>query len=519
VRALFFVHPGQVSRSIMMDMAAGFRTAGHEVLEADLGQVWRAIEQAATPEDRHVLISHATRQLHGLLERQHIDLTLGMWSSALHTFSRSQGVFDRHRPRTLFDQVDVPHVMYWHDAPHVADGGIAVDWLPTGIFGSPSLRSVVNNTGTAQEITDVLGFAHAAVMPHGFNPETFRPASWHASSAGRPFDLAFSAVDGDPAPTQLMIEELGSEVPDVQAIRESEADRVRRTLMHHSCWQGLSPVLLDVLIESQLATRDRPVLQRLRTVRAMRPELAADIDRLLDQPRSYLAVAGIVRSIEHWERPFTYAYLARRFRTLCFGGASWAAWGFAAGDRRITEAGMLAHASQPTAYQQARLGLNVMRWQDDEGMNIKPLEIAGSGTACLCATRRGLGEILIPGQEVLTFDHPALAAAQVREAIARPDAVDEVARAGCRRVHRDHTWAARVPDLLAASQGNRPEERYHLQPADDGIVELSLPVAGASLESLTPSDPTERPLVKQLGGRLPLPQVEAVGVRVGKATR
>lgn len=501
----------------MLDMAAGFRTAGHEVLEADLGQVWRAVDQAATAEDRHVLIGHATRQLHDLLQQQHIDLTLGMWSSALHTFSRSQGVFDRHRPHTLFDQVDVPHVMYWLDAPHVADGGIAVDWLPTGIFGSPSLRSVVNNTGTAEEITDVLGFAHAAVVPHGFNPETFCPSSRSVRSAARRFDLAFSAVDGDPAPTELMVEELGSDVPDVQAIRQDEADRVRRTLSQHACWRGLSLVLLDVLIESQLASRDRPVLQRLRTLRATRPELAADIDRLLSQPSNYLAAAEILRSIEHWERPFTYAYLARRFRTLCFGGASWAAWGFAAGDERVIDAGRLAHTAQPAAYQQARLGLNVMRWRDDVGTNIKPLEIAGAGTACLCAARRGLGEMLTPGQEVMAFDHPALAAAQVREAIARPELVDEIARAGCRRVHRDHTWAARVPDLLAASQGNRPEERYHIQPADSGIVQVPPMTLDDDLELPPPADTAARPLVKQLGGRLAMPQVEVVGAhaRVG----
>ena len=97
----------------------------------------------------------------------------------------------------------------------MADGGVAVDWLPTGIFGSPSLRSVVNNAGTAEEITDVLGFAHAAVVPHGFNPETFCPSSRSVRSAARRFDLAFSAVDGDPTPTELMVEELSSDVPDV----------------------------------------------------------------------------------------------------------------------------------------------------------------------------------------------------------------------------------------------------------------------------------------------------------------
>jgi hypothetical protein len=59
------------------------------------------------------------------------------------------------------------------------------------------------------------------------------------------------------------------------------------------------------------------------------------------------------------------------------------------------------------AYARGRVGLNVMRWQDDAGINLKPLEIAASGVACASVRRVGLDGILEPVEEIETFGAPA----------------------------------------------------------------------------------------------------------------
>ena len=92
-------------------------------------------------------------------------------------------------------------------------------------------------------------------------------------------------------------------------------------------------------------------------------------------------------------------------------------------------------------YARGRLALNVMRWQDDVGLNLKPLEITASGVPCLCERRAGLDGLFEIGTEIESFDSPATLARTARVLLADEDRRVALAEAGRARTVRDHTWA------------------------------------------------------------------------------
>jgi spore maturation protein CgeB len=152
--------------------------------------------------------------------------------------------------------------------------------------------------------------------------------------------------------------------------------------------------------------------------------------------------------VERLERAFTITYLSRRFRCAVFGSGDYSAWGCTA--HRFGE---LAYDDQAKAYARGRIGLNVGRWQDDQGLNLKPLEISASGCACLCAWRTGFDEMFADGKEAASFRTPAQAALTARELLESPSRLAAMADAGCARTRRDHTWSAWARDVLAALGG------------------------------------------------------------------
>jgi hypothetical protein len=206
--------------------------------------------------------------------------------------------------------------------------------------------------------------------------------------------------------------------------------------------------LLEALVAGQLAERDTPILTRLVALVAARPELAAAAEALRTDPGQWVAVTMGLRRIEQWERAFVFTWLARRFRCAVFSRPSLDGW-----DCPAERLGWVEHREQSAAYARGRVGLNVMRWQDDVGLNPKPLEITASGVACLAQHRTGLDELLVPGAEVAAFRTAGEAGERLRELLADDDARTAMAEAGAARTRRDHTWAARAASLLPAATG------------------------------------------------------------------
>jgi spore maturation protein CgeB len=171
------------------------------------------------------------------------------------------------------------------------------------------------------------------------------------------------------------------------------------------------------------------------------------IDHLLSTPTLFIDATMRTRAVERAERAFTISWLSRRFSCATFGPADFSAWAC-----RARAFGPVAYEDQPRLYSRGRFGLNVMRWQDDAGLNLKCYEITASGAACLLARRPGLEELFDPHSEVAAFDSPRHAATLARELLDSPRRLQALAESGRARTLRDHTWtswARAVAETLA----------------------------------------------------------------------
>ncbi|MFM9995034.1 MAG: glycosyltransferase [Phycisphaerales bacterium] len=427
----------------MLDVVRAFEVDGHRALIWELEPVWRMYE--ADPKAKPKVMSDLSVLLANLIRANRIDLSIGMWANGLFSVTHPS-VEGRLVP--FFEAVRCPHVMFWLDAPQWAHSGTFRQHFGLPLLKSPALLSVINNPGTAREMTELLGFDSVLPRSYGVNESVFRP---HADEK-REFDIVFGLGPGDPKPTPTMLEELEKDEPDTARIRHEQAERVTpevAALLAKLPGDRVAPAaareLAHVLVTSQLASRDTPLLDRIDAVRrdADAP-LAAAIDALRADPRLYVEVTMKVRLIENWERAFTFAHLARRFRCAAFGTGSLAAWG--ADTKHL---GDLPYAGMARAYSRAAIGLNVMRWQDDQGLNLKPFEITASGAACLCARRVGLDALFDDDREIIAFATPGEARRKAGELLKAPERLRTIAEAGRARTLHDHTWTAWTRDVVA----------------------------------------------------------------------
>ncbi len=469
---VFFLQPGNVSRQIFLAMRRGFERAGHTCLTVELAQIWNAM--AAQPWREAELLTQATASVTKLFQTQRVDLSIAMWHNVLPSLAhgRRDGkmvtCFDLMTPPT-------PHMMYWLDAPHWSNAGTVREVIPTGVFKAPMLFSFVNNAATAEEMRSVLGFRHAMGLAYGVDVEslsggTVRELSAGDASAltpitpeemaGREFDLAFSLGPGDPPPSELALRELDRDEPDVVAVRREHAARVRPGLLELAerapvCVRKGVRAVLASLLEIQIANRHEPMLRRLERIEhgdagTITRESGAACKSACDALRAdlglFIDTTAMVRQVESVERAFTFGYLARRCKAMLFGDCDVGAWlGGRAGSTRVEKFA----PDQGAMYRQARLGLSVMRWQDDVGTHIKPLEAAAAGCVPLVARRVGIEDLFEAGTECEVFDTLSDGLQALRRVAADPARAATIANAARARVVRDHTWTKRAEAMVA----------------------------------------------------------------------
>lgn len=462
LRILFFLQPGNTSRHAALDMIAGLQAAGHTISTLELGPLWARYDAlAATPARAADERLATTRQVGGFIKSANIDLSIAFWGNALtsltHGWNRTPTT-DRPDGHALscFDLWDAPHLMYWFDAPHWAQGGTVRGMAPTGLFTGRSLFSIVNNSGIADEMTRTLAFRHAAALPYAVSEITFRPDPWKPARQ-REFDIAIATGPGDDPPTPLMLTELSREQPDIAAIRAEQAAAARDGLhplatRAPAAQHAALHTLLSRLIDTQLADPHTPMLRRLDALVAADPALAPAHASLLADPGLWIDASAHIRRIDSWRRAFHAAFLCRRFSCVLFGEGpeSLAPWGVRTGTSRgeTPSLGYVPHEAQRTVYGRARFALSAMRWQDDIGIHLKPLEAGASGTVSLCDRRSGLAELLEPETQTIATHSPGDMAARATALLANPDRIDTIAQAALMRIRREHTWRARSAQLL-----------------------------------------------------------------------
>lgn len=443
LKILFLLQPGNVSREIFRDCIRGFEAAGHACLVAELAPLMERAQ--AEPGRRPQLAQQATAQIAGAIGAQRIDLSVAMWSNALSLLSHSRS---SERAIPCFEAMTPPspHLMIWLDAPHWAQGGTVPRVLPSGLFKSPWLFSVVNNESTAEEMRKVLGFAHARGLPYGVCEKTFRPAPARPMK-DREFDLAFALGPGDEPPSDIMREELERERPDEQRIRLDVSAGVRPGLKELA---GRGPgglrdamaTLLERLLDEQLADPHRGPLARLADLTQREPGLREAGEALVGEPGLFIDATTAVRRVEWWRRAFTFAFLSRRLTCVLMGAPNLEGWGCPA-----HAVGHVPHEEQAATYSRARIGLSIVRWQDDVGLNIKPFEVTASGCVGLVGRRAGLSALWTPDEEIVAFDDAGDALARARALLAQPERLEAIGAAGRARTLRDHTWRTRVGEI------------------------------------------------------------------------
>jgi spore maturation protein CgeB len=452
MNVLFFVQPGTNSRSTLLDLMKGFRRSGHDALHLDLEPVWSAVSRVEHDQAlRYRLVSEFTAMVRTFLEENRIDLSVAMWANALTSMSAAAGPGGAAgaRAMSIFDLIPQKHLCYWLDAPQWAHDGELPSLMGTplgDLLRSGQVYHAINNAATGAEMGEVFGMRNVIPQHYGIDEETFRPRE-----ATKEFDIVFALGPGDPPPTGLMLEMLDAREPDIDAIRHEQAERLRGRLLamatRFKVQAGAAGAVLEALLQSQLADRHTPVLARLKAIGATSPSARSAMAELVGNPRLFVDVSMTVRLVESWERAFTLTYLSRHLKCAVFGpgGQTLDAWGTSA-----TRLGELNWEEQSAAYARGRLGLNVMRWQDDEGLNVKPYEITASGTACLCARRRGIDTLFAPGEEIAVFEGPAEARRVAEELLSDSDRLSAMAAAGRARTLRDYTWTAVARDLMDA---------------------------------------------------------------------
>lgn len=441
MRILFILQPGTNSRSNFLDMIGGCRAAGHDCLIWELAPIWSLYQHGS--QAKSALMEDTSSLLATFIKSNKVDLTVAMWANATLSFSNP---IQNGRAITLFEAIQHPHLMLWLDSPERAHQRGIIDLFKKHLFDSPYLYHWINNTCSAEEMREVYGFSNVIPHRYGINPAIFRADP----SIKKDFDIVFSGGGGDGSqPTPVMLEEIEKDEPDMMRIRKSFADNLRLGIEAlASKLESARPVAAKEffrrLLASQVENRATPVLHRIRQLAAQDAGMKHIAQEVINEPKAYAQTAGAIRQMEDFGRAFTISYLSRHFKCAIFGKVDYSAFGC-----RAESLGFIGYDEQAKIYARGKFGLSVMRWQDEEGIHIKPYEICASGSACLAELRPGLEKIFDLEREIVSFQTPAEARGRVRELLSSPDRLMALTRAGMERTMRDHTWKTCMGEIIA----------------------------------------------------------------------
>ncbi|MFH1419646.1 MAG: sulfotransferase [Planctomycetota bacterium] len=439
-RILFLQHPGSNSRDIFGDIIEGYREAGHEVFILELGPLWNKTQRCEFGEAAKACTEMFTETILGFVWANRIDLCVSLWANGPLSLGDKDG-------GSFFEYAKLPMLMHWLDAPHWAHSGTVLD-VPASFFNGPNSFHVINNVETAKEMKGVLGFSNILPLSNAASPRSFRPYPAKAKD----FDIVLAIGADNTQPTDLMLRELANDEPDMQAIRADMARAMQAELCEivQQAWGGRPGLeqFVESMLQARLACRDEGVLNQIARLSNENHQIAPAVMSLLQNPKCYVRFSMKLREMENWERAFSFAYLTRHFRCATFGleepFKDWpGTWEYL---------GSLPYGDQSKAYGRGWFGLNVMRWQDDVGLNLKPFEITLSGTCLLQSYRVGMEQHFDDSQAVV-FRTPQECRRTVAKLLKNTDGIDRMAAAGRARSLSQHCWKHRAAEITQALFG------------------------------------------------------------------
>lgn len=443
MRMLFFVHPGDHTRLVLRDFVRGFEQCGHHVSLMELAPLWNTYG----PQPGQRPLAEASTALLKVIKEQQIEATGAMEGLGLRSFAHAS---NKGRPQTVFDVAKTPHLMFWHEAPHWADGGRYAQNFGQPMLATKACVHLVDNAPAARELRERLGFGQVLAHPWAVDPEVFAPQTGIAEE----FDVVVSCGKGNPQPTPEALWHLDSDSPDLNVVRRGMVGHLA-PFVDQFAKQSPKPVevraFLMALLETQVSSRHVPLLNRMEEVAARDFKLQQAMQVLSAAPGAFIQTGRIVRNVEIFERAFLISWLSRRFNMLLVGDHDLAPWGVKAYQIPAVHSSHL-----PATLARARVVLGLSRWQDDAGLGTRPFEIGACGVACVMQRRPGLEKLFEPGNEFAYFDTPVEAATAIRSLLDDPERRRTMGQNARARVLRDHTWKHRAevitPSLEAARE-------------------------------------------------------------------
>ena len=105
------------------------------------------------------------------------------------------------------------------------------------------------------------------------------------------------------------------------------------------------------------------------------------------------------------------------------------------------------------AFRGASIVINNLHYGETWGLNVRAFEAAGAGAFQMVDWRPGVGQLFEDGKELVTFRSVADAKQKIDFWLPRLNERREIAEAGMRRAHAEHTYALRLQLLLDTLAG------------------------------------------------------------------
>lgn len=433
VRLLVVLNPGRVSRRYMLGILAAAERAGIVAGSFEIHELWAQIEKAGPQR------AQAQRALAGQLA-QFIEK-----SGVTHVLSYAQnGVFEfgiapdrQGREAGLFARLGVEHVLLWTDHPNWAVEGSSLEPPFRGVLSHPGYRHLVKSSSAADELAQVADWRRTTGIAMGEAVESWERATGRVAPK---HDAVVIMTDATPVAPQLT-EFLKLDEPEpaemMDALRGSVMGAVIQSLNQLDAGEAIADacmLLADEWIDRRIA---KPNDSFWRLAREIEPRHAEALAWLRGDARRWYTMLRAMQGMTRWRRFFWPAWLGRRMNVGLYG-CDGSALGLSGG-------GWVEYERQAEVYALGRCALNINAAHDEEGLTHKPFQIAASGVPLVHHESRGLESCFSLCREALSFENgPELLDAIERAARER----ESIGTAARERVERDHTWDARLGDML-----------------------------------------------------------------------
>ena len=121
--------------------------------------------------------------------------------------------------------------------------------------------------------------------------------------------------------------------------------------------------------------------------------------------------------------------------------------------RKMYQGRTVLNEDKARAFLGAKIVVNNLHYGEIYGLNVRTFEAAGIGAFQLVDWRPGLGQLFEDGKELVSFDGMADLKQKLDTWLPRDAERREIAAAGMRRAHAEHTYRLRLELLLATLDG------------------------------------------------------------------